>query len=449
MRTDTIETFLEQLAARVPAPGGGATAALHAAQAAALVAMVARYSDSARYADHAEEIATITSTADRLRVNALGLAEEDAAAFTAVTEAYRLPKGTPDEAAARSAAIATSRVAAARVPAVVVAVAEQVLGLAEELLPIGNRNVVSDVAAAAEAARAAATTARVQVEINLGRIKDPATWVELAAGGHNRRRPGTTGEEGHRPRPRGGGQRRRRRRGGGPGRGHDGPGQRGDQPRRHQGPGDLGRARGGRRHRRRPGPARGEGHRRRPGRAGPMTATLSGTELAAGIRAEVAAAAAELAAAGTPPRLAVVVATAGESSAWYVRSIARAAEKVGIACSVVDLGESATPDRIRAELAALSRDPAVHGIILQTPLPADAVFEDLAASIDPAKDVDGANPLSLGRLAAGLPAFAPATAAAVLALLDHNGIPLSGAHAVVVGRSNVRSEEHTSELQSR
>jgi methylenetetrahydrofolate dehydrogenase (NADP+)/methenyltetrahydrofolate cyclohydrolase len=138
-----------------------------------------------------------------------------------------------------------------------------------------------------------------------------------------------------------------------------------------------------------------------------MTADLSGSELAAGIRAEVAAAAAELAASGTPPRLAVVVATADESSAWYVRSIARAAERTGIACSVVDLKETATPDRIRADLAALSADPAVHGIILQTPLPADAVFEDLAASIDPAKDVDGANPLSLGRLAAGLPAFAP------------------------------------------
>src|SRR3712207_3717239 len=168
-----------------------------------------------------------------------------------------------------------------------------------------------------------------------------------------------------------------------------------------------------------------------------MTTDLSGGELAAGIRAQVTAAAAELTAAGTPPRLAVVVATADESSAWYVRSIARAAEKAGIACSVVDLGETATPDRIRTELAALSADPGVHGIILQTPLPADAVFEDVAASIDPAKDVDGANPLTLGRLAAGLPAFAPATAEAVLALLDHHGIPLSGAHAVVVGRSNV------------
>jgi methenyltetrahydrofolate cyclohydrolase len=181
MRTDTIETFLAQLAARVPAPGGGATAGLHAAQAAALVAMVARYSDSAKFADHAEEITTVTATADRLRENALALAEEDAAAFTAVTQAYGLPKATPAEAAARSAAIAQALVAAAHVPAIVIAVSERVLSLAEQLLPIGNRNVISDVAAAAEAARAAATTARVNVEINLGGIKDPVTWGELAA----------------------------------------------------------------------------------------------------------------------------------------------------------------------------------------------------------------------------------------------------------------------------
>jgi formiminotetrahydrofolate cyclodeaminase len=180
MRTDTVETFLAQLAARVPAPGGGATAALHAAQAAALVAMVARYSDSARYADHAEEITTITTAADQLRAKAVDLAEQDAVAFTAVTEAYRLPKDTPDAAAARSEAISRALVRAAHVPAVVIAVAEQVLGLTEQLLPIGNRNVVSDVAAAAEAARAAATTARVNVEINLGGIKEPATWGELA-----------------------------------------------------------------------------------------------------------------------------------------------------------------------------------------------------------------------------------------------------------------------------
>ena len=88
---------------------------------------------------------------------------------------------TAVKAAARSEAIRRALVAAAHVPAVVIAVAEQVLRLAEQLLPIGNRNVVSDVAAAAEAARAAATTARVNVEINLAAGKDPTTWGPLAA----------------------------------------------------------------------------------------------------------------------------------------------------------------------------------------------------------------------------------------------------------------------------
>ena len=167
-----------------------------------------------------------------------------------------------------------------------------------------------------------------------------------------------------------------------------------------------------------------------------MTALL-GRELAATIRAATAAHAADLSASGTQPRLAVVTATDDESTAWYVRSIASAAGKAGIACDVVDLGPSATPGSIEAALAARSADPAVHGIILQTPLPGGARLAELAAAIDPARDIDGANPVSLGRLVAGLPAFAPATAAAVMALLDHYDVKLTGRHAVVVGRSVV------------
>lgn len=179
MRTDTLSAFLSQLAARVPAPGGGATAGLHAAQAAALVAMVARYTDAPKYAEHADTITAVTAAADDLAARALALAEEDAAVFGEVARAYALPKATEGEAAARSAAIATALVAAARVPADVVGVADRTLGLAEQLLPIGNRNVISDVAAAAEAARAAATTARVNVEINLAGIRDEAVRAEL------------------------------------------------------------------------------------------------------------------------------------------------------------------------------------------------------------------------------------------------------------------------------
>ncbi|QYN37009.1 cyclodeaminase/cyclohydrolase family protein [Pseudonocardia sp. DSM 110487] len=181
MRNRSVQGFLAALADRVPAPGGGASAALHAAQAAALVAMVARYSDGPKYAAHAAAIRRIRDAADELRENALDLAEDDAAAFTAVTDAYRLPKTTDAEAAERSTAIAAAVLAAARPPAFVVGVAGRVLELAEELLPVSNRNVVSDVAAAAEAARAAATTARVNIEINLGGITDASARNDLLA----------------------------------------------------------------------------------------------------------------------------------------------------------------------------------------------------------------------------------------------------------------------------
>ncbi|MFG1808646.1 bifunctional 5,10-methylenetetrahydrofolate dehydrogenase/5,10-methenyltetrahydrofolate cyclohydrolase [Streptomyces sp. NPDC049040] len=140
---------------------------------------------------------------------------------------------------------------------------------------------------------------------------------------------------------------------------------------------------------------------------------------------------------GVRPRLVVVVATEDESTAWYVRSITRAADRAGIACDTVRLPADAEPAAIRKELAGLSADPAVHGVILQTPLPPGASAAELAGAIAPEKDVDGANPLSLGRLAAGLPAFAPATAEAVVSLLDAHGIELSGRGVAVVGRSTV------------
>ncbi|UWM49541.1 cyclodeaminase/cyclohydrolase family protein [Streptomyces carpaticus] len=181
MRDQTITEYLSQLAARVPAPGGGAAAALHAAQATALLGMVARYSTGGKYAAHAVTVDRIVRETDTLRTAAVRLAEEDAAAFTAVTDAYRLPKDTDAAKAERSAAIARALAGAARPPAEVIGLARAAVELAAELLPIGNRNVVTDIAAATEAARAAATTARVNVEINLGGIRDDALRAELTA----------------------------------------------------------------------------------------------------------------------------------------------------------------------------------------------------------------------------------------------------------------------------
>ena len=179
MRDDTIAAFLDQLAARVPAPGGGATAALHAAQAAALLAMVARYSDGPRY--DAGLMNRVVTEADALREDALALAEADAKAFGAVAGAYRLPRATEQETSARSAAISSALAGAARPPADVVRTAFLLVRLAEDLLPAGNRNVITDVAAAAEAARAAAVTARLIIEINLKGITDPVLAEEFGS----------------------------------------------------------------------------------------------------------------------------------------------------------------------------------------------------------------------------------------------------------------------------
>ena len=179
MRDDTIAAFLDQLAARVSAPGGGATAALHAAQAAALLAMVARYSDGPRY--DAGLMNRIVTEADALREDALALAEADAKAFDAVAEAYRLPRTTERETSARSAAISSALAGAARPPADVVRTALLLVSLAEDLLPAGDRNVITDVGAAAEAARAAAVTARLIIEVNLKGITDPVLAGEFGA----------------------------------------------------------------------------------------------------------------------------------------------------------------------------------------------------------------------------------------------------------------------------
>lgn len=179
MRDQTISDFLTQLAARVPAPGGGTTAALHAAQAAALVGMVGRYSNGEKYVEHSDTINRIVVDSDELRTRALRLAEKDAAAFTAVADAYALPKGTDEEKGARSQAISDSLLGACKPPAEVIEAAGHLVALAERLLPVGNRNVITDVAAAVEAARAAATTARVNIEVNLGGITDDHARGEL------------------------------------------------------------------------------------------------------------------------------------------------------------------------------------------------------------------------------------------------------------------------------
>ncbi len=162
---------------------------------------------------------------------------------------------------------------------------------------------------------------------------------------------------------------------------------------------------------------------------------IDGRPLAASIREQTAADVAELSARGIVPRLAAVVATDDPATAWYVRSIAKAAGQVGIPLDELLL-EGGSPD-VAGALRGLSARDDVHGIICLTPLPGGLTLAEAGEHIAPGKDVDGAGPLSLGRLAAGLPAFAPATAQAVMEILEHVGAALNGLEAVVVGRSIV------------
>lgn len=178
--SETINDYLTRLASREPTPGGGAAAALHAAQAAALVAMVGRYTTGGKYEQHAELVNRIISAADGLVADALRLSDADQQAFQGVIDAYRLPSGTDERKAARTASVQEALILAAQVPAQLIGLAGAIVDLGTELFDVANANVISDIAAAADAARAAATTARVNIDINVVAVKDPAARSQLA-----------------------------------------------------------------------------------------------------------------------------------------------------------------------------------------------------------------------------------------------------------------------------
>jgi formiminotetrahydrofolate cyclodeaminase len=179
LRDDTITAYLDKLAGRTAAPAGGATAAMNAAQAAALLTMTARHCDGPVHAGHAETVGKVIAEADRLRNTCVALMAADGESYGCVMAAYRLPKDTEERRAARAAAIAAALVTAAAPPAEVIAAAARLLDLARTLQPIASRSIAPDVAAAVEAIRAAIATSRTNVEANLSGITDPAARDRL------------------------------------------------------------------------------------------------------------------------------------------------------------------------------------------------------------------------------------------------------------------------------
>jgi methylenetetrahydrofolate dehydrogenase (NADP+)/methenyltetrahydrofolate cyclohydrolase len=166
---------------------------------------------------------------------------------------------------------------------------------------------------------------------------------------------------------------------------------------------------------------------------------LDGRALAAHLRAEIAVRAQRLRAGGIVPCLTVAIVGEDAASVGYVRSIERAGASAGVDVRIAALAATAGEDAVRAALRSLGDDPAVHGVILQQPLPPHLAIRRIAEAVPPHKDVDGANPINLGRLAfAAETAFIPATPMACLLLLERSRRwPLRGVRACVVGRSSV------------
>ncbi len=142
---------------------------------------------------------------------------------------------------------------------------------------------------------------------------------------------------------------------------------------------------------------------------------------------------------GTMPGLGVVLVGDDPASAMYVRMKRRACERVGIRSAAQILPGAATQQEVEDAVRGFNDDPAIHGILVQLPLPDHIDEEAVLSQISLAKDVDGIHPVNIGRL--GMrgrePSFTPATPTGVMILIDETGLPIEGAQAVVIGRSNI------------
>ncbi len=169
-----------------------------------------------------------------------------------------------------------------------------------------------------------------------------------------------------------------------------------------------------------------------------MTANIiDGAALAGRIRAQIAQRAQALTARGTRPGLAVVLVGDDPASAVYVRNKVKDCEEAGIHSVLDRLPAETSEQALLARIDQLNRDPAIHGILVQLPLPAHLDERLVIESIAPDKDVDGFHVSNAGALMTGSPRFLPCTPYGVMKMLEEAGVKLGGAEAVVVGRSNI------------
>ena len=164
---------------------------------------------------------------------------------------------------------------------------------------------------------------------------------------------------------------------------------------------------------------------------------IDGNALAQHWREQVARDCVALQARGVKPGLAVLLVGDNPASQVYVRNKVKACEQAGLHSVLEQLPADLSESELLARVDALNRDPLIHGILVQLPLPAHIDAHKVIEAIDPAKDVDGFHVASAGALMTGLPGFWPCTPHGCMKMLESIGYALSGKHAVVIGRSNI------------
>ena len=164
---------------------------------------------------------------------------------------------------------------------------------------------------------------------------------------------------------------------------------------------------------------------------------LDGNKIRDDILAELAGQVRELKSAGVTPGLVAVLVGANPASQIYVRNKVKACESLGLYSEKLDFPAETTTDQLLALVEKLNRRDDVDGILVQLPLPPGVDSKRILMAVDPAKDVDGFHPLNVGQLVSGRPRVVPCTPAGIIEILLRNQIPLQGARAVVIGRSDI------------
>ncbi|TDM24592.1 bifunctional methylenetetrahydrofolate dehydrogenase/methenyltetrahydrofolate cyclohydrolase FolD [Macrococcoides canis] len=164
---------------------------------------------------------------------------------------------------------------------------------------------------------------------------------------------------------------------------------------------------------------------------------LDGKKIAADYRANLAQEVEQLKAQGVTPNLTVILVGNDGASQSYVNNKKKSAEKIGMSSSIVHLDESTTEAALLEEIDKLNKDDNVHGILVQVPLPKQIDETKVLEKIAPEKDVDGFNPINIGRLYAGVETYIPCTPLGIMEILKHADIDLEGKDVAVIGRSHI------------